>query len=513
MPTEMRAVFSLVKSLGDLPNVLYVLAFDEAVVKKALEDSVEKLDPAFLEKIVQVSLKLPPPWRGELRQLLFTRLNTIIGEATPADEHRWRRMLIGAIDPYLETPRDVTRLANTLQVIWPNVKGDVDLADLIAITTLQLFDPAAYALIRDEIEVITHADYRYEDDKKFGERMLPKLARQPEVAKEAMALMFPRLAKAWNSFMADGTYYIVQKEQRRICTKEYHRNYFVFGRDHRMLSREEIEAVVTAPDPAPVLATTLKRLAEDPVTGQPSRVATLLEQIGEAVFARPLLTPNLLRALLDRSDELIRREDEAWEMFVTHNNDRLGTIIRIGLDKLDEMKREELLNVLVTHHGGLLIRADIVEGDALRHGHFAGAKKHESERLFPASKIKDAALAIRDEITAACEGGAIWDTPMPIRLVWSWWRMEGDQRLGDWIKRVIADDNLVVRLANELPGRSYQSGGRHGTRIIWTFKRAEWAKLLDVEELFRRLEILASSNSDAAAALKRLQDAEVADRE
>ena len=91
--------------------------------------------------------------------------------------------------------------------------------------------------------------------------------------------------------------------------------------------------------------------------------------------------------------------------------------------------------------------------------------------------------------------------------------MEGDQRLGDWIKRVIADDNLVVRLANELPGRSYQSGGRHGTRIIWTFKRAEWAKLLDVEELFRRLEILASSNSDAAAALKRLQDAEVADRE
>ena len=102
MPSEMRAVFSLVKSLGDLPNVLYVLSFDESIVQKALEESAERIDPAFLEKIVQVSLKLPPPWRDELRQLLFTRLNAIIGDTKPADEDRWRHMLFSVIDPYLK---------------------------------------------------------------------------------------------------------------------------------------------------------------------------------------------------------------------------------------------------------------------------------------------------------------------------------------------------------------------------------------------------------------------------
>src|SRR5690606_1712417 len=96
-----------VKSLGDLPNVLYLLSFDADVVHLGLKQNAEKMDPAFLEKIVQVSLKLPPPWREELRQLFFTRVNAIIGEAIPANQQRWELALRNVIDPYLETPRDV----------------------------------------------------------------------------------------------------------------------------------------------------------------------------------------------------------------------------------------------------------------------------------------------------------------------------------------------------------------------------------------------------------------------
>lgn len=512
MPSEMRAVFSLVKSLGDLPNVLYVLSFDEKVVRKALERSDERIDPAFLEKIVQVSLKLPPPWRDELRQLLFTRLNAIIGDAKPGDEERWRRMLIRAIDPYLETPRDVTRLVNTLHVIWPNVAGEVDLSDLIAITTLQLFEPDVYALIRDEIEIITHANYRYENDDAFGRRMEPKSANKPEIAKEAMALLFPRLASVWKSFAADGTYYIVQKEQRRICTKEYHRNYFVFGRDARMLSRAEVDEIVLATDPSAALAATLKRLADDPPDRHPPRVANLLEQLGEAVYAKPLLTPALSRAILDHSDHLIRREDVVWEFFATDNHDRLGTIIRLGIKILDAPKRAEVLQVLVNHKAGLQTRADAVGADAERHGFFGGDQKHESERLFSADEIKAAVAAIRDQIAAACDDGSVWQMPTPVRLIWAWRRMSDPNALAPWFTRVLANDEWVVRLAKELPGRSYRSSSA-GSRIVWTFNRNSYKEMFDVDTLFARLEDLAADNPDAAAALTRLRAAEEANRE
>jgi hypothetical protein len=444
---------------------------------------------------------------------LFTRLNAIIGGAEPADEDRWRRALIEAIDPYLETPRDVIRLVNTIQVIWPNVAGDVDLTDLIVITTLQLFEPNVYALIRDEIEVITHAEYRYEDDKKLGARLEPTSAYKPEVAKEAMTLLFPRLAKAWNSFMAERDYYITQKEQRRICTKQYHRNYFVFGRDARMLSRAEVEEIVLADDPSPALAAMLKRLADDPPGRRPPRIATLLEQISEAVYAKPLLTPALLRAILNHSDDLIRREDVVWEFHVTDNYHRLGTIIRLGVEKLDASNREEILDVLVNHKAGLQTRADAIESDARHHGLFGGAPKHESERLFAADKIEAAALAVRDEIAAACEDRSVWQMSRHVGLIWAWRRMSDKDALSQWFGRVLADDDLVVRLANELPGRSYQSGGRHGTRIFWTFQRGSWQGLFDVDALFKRLESLATSTPEAASALTRLHEAEHADKD
>jgi hypothetical protein len=511
MPTEMRAVFSLVKSLGDLPNVLYLLSFDDAIVHKALSQTAEKIDSEFLEKIVQVSLKLPPPWRSELHQLLSLRLNAIIGDASPADENRWRRMMTGAIDPYLETPRDVTRLVNSIQVIWPNVKGDVDLTDLIGITTLQLFDQKVYDLVRDEIETITYAEYQYEDDDEFGKRMEPSMARNPEAAKEAMTIMFPRLSKVWKSFSGDNAVYLLQKEQRRISTKEYHRNYFVFGRDPRMLMRSEIDSLLVASNPSSVLGATIRRLETD-ISGAPSRIATLLGQLVEAVYARPLLSPAFVCALLDNADHLIRREDGVWDMFVTHNDQRISNIIKLGLEKLEAGVRAEILSIMVGYESGLQTRAAVVEEDAARHGLFGSKPSHESERLFFANTIGQAAVAIRDQVAAACTSGLVWQTPTPARLIAAWRRMAGNATVKAWTEAVIADGDHVADFANALPSRVYQTGG-DGSKIIWTFERARYAEILDTEALLDRLTGLADADAGASEALDRLREAELRARD
>ena len=461
--------------------------------------------------IVQVSLKLPPPWRSELHQLLYGRLNAIIGDASPADENRWRRMMTGAIDPYLETPRDITRLVNSIQVIWPNVKGDVDLTDLIGITTLQLFDPKVYDLVRDEIETITYADYQYEDDDEFGKRMEPSMARNPEAAKEAMTIMFPRLSKVWKSFSGDNTVYLLQKEQRRISTKEYHRNYFVFGRDPRMMTRSEIDGLLVASNPTTVLGATIRLLDAD-TSGPPTRIATVLGQIAEAVYARPLLSPAFVRALLDNADHLILREDEVWDMFITHNDQRISNIIKLGLEKLDAGARAEILEILVGYQNGLQTRTDVVEGDAGRHGLFGNNPSHESERLFSANTIGQAAVAIRDQVAAACRSGLVWQTPTPGRLIAAWRRMAGNAMVKAWTETVIADGNHVVDLANTLPSRVYQTGG-DGSKIIWTFERARYAEILDTDALLDRLTARADADTRASEAIVRLREAELLGRD
>jgi predicted KAP-like P-loop ATPase len=229
LPSEMRAMFSLAKSLGDLPNLFYVLSFDRQAVTNALQKGHEPLDADFLEKIIQVQLKLPPPWEPEIRQLFFGRLNTVIGDAAPQDQSRWQSAFVQAVSPYIKTPRDVGRFSNTLQVMWPNVVGDVDLTDLILLITLQLFEPTIYQMVFDHIGELAGESVTFEDDKAFAARFAPRDAFNGDASKRALAYLFPKLAKGWNEHVWDGASYLKQREHRRICTREYYRNTFCLG--------------------------------------------------------------------------------------------------------------------------------------------------------------------------------------------------------------------------------------------------------------------------------------------
>jgi hypothetical protein len=510
MPTEMRAIFSLVKSLGDLPCILYVLAFDRAVVTSAFLNGTEKIDPEFLEKVIQVSLKLPVPWREELRDLLITKLNTLIGDAEPTNKRRWDLMYRNVVDRYLETPRDVVRLVNTLQVIWPNVEGDVDLTDLIGLTTLQLFDPQAYDLIAGNIEIITYADYRYEDDKEFGARLEPKTAKKPDIAREAMALMFPRLAKVWSMYSFDNGSYLATSDQRRICTTSYHRNYFQFARSSRRLSKSEIEALLAADDAELALDRILKRLVDNDDGRSPPRLAMLLDQILETTQPRPLLTPQFARALLKRGDELIQREDAVREMYTRDNLDRLEGILRRGLEPLDANARKSVLEVYLKEPACVSLRSDVIEDCARQHGLYGGKEAHNSEVLFPKELIEPAAHAIISQIAEICSTGAVFDLPfpLPIRLIWRWRRMTGSQTLKPWFQDVLKNRSWTLRMADALPGRSYRSGGPNGSEVVWTFKRADFIDCFDIEALLARVEQLAKSDTEAVEIWERLRRTE-----
>ncbi|CAJ0869589.1 hypothetical protein AMST5_02151 [freshwater sediment metagenome] len=508
LPGEMRAIFSLLKSLGDLPNIFYVIAFDDSVVRKALKK--KKIDTDFLEKIVQVSLKLPPPWRAELRTLLFSRLDAVIGDESPADQQRWQTMFNTAIDPFLKTPRDVFRLSNTLQVIWPNVVGDVDFTDLVALTTLQLFEPDVYGRLRDEIELLTDAEAasNYMDDKEIGKRYAPEKAANPAAAAEALARLFPKLARAWNKFISSDNY-LKMREQRRICTAEYCRNYFLFGRDARRLSRVEIELLIKAEKPATLLQETIDRLAakEGPAT---KPVATFLEQLAEAVSSKPVLSEGFLNALLDLSDELIRRQDIETRLFIYDNGSRLTDILNAGFEPHKHTERMKLLNVLLTHPTALTLPSDFVDRLVHQRGMYGG-ELHISEEanLFSDVELAQAVNAISLRFRKAADDGTLWDTPVPMRLIWRWQRWNADE-VQDWFVAKQGDPELALRLGAALPTVSVTSTSK-GQHVYKKFDRGWIEKFISVDTLFEQLKAMAEAagpHSKEAEILRELEEAE-----
>jgi predicted KAP-like P-loop ATPase len=492
LPSKMRAMFSLVKSLGDLPNVLYVLSFDPIAVRSALAQGPEAIEPKFLEKIVQVPLKLPPPWEPEIRQFFFQQVDAIIGDATPNDQSRWQNAFFKVIAPYIRTPRDVTRFSNTLKVVWPNIASDVDLTDLIILITLQLFEPSVYESVYQNIELLAGESINFEDDKVFAERFVPSGAKVPETARKALAYLFPRLAKGWNELIQDGTPYIKKREQRRVCTKECYRNYFLFGCDPDRLSRSTVEAVLLSNSPTEHLRDLLKSLIDKTSRKNVSLVGILLDQIADIVFSKPLLSKAVIRAILDLSDELIEREDLAWEFFVEENIDRLDSILRLGLEPLRPEERADRARFMASYDLGLTLGATAIDRLAGQHGLYGGEERHESERLISREIAQETVSVVLARIRHAAREGALLSLPRPVRLLWVWRRWTNSEEVKSWIMEQLESNDAVLRLAEILPQKSYQSGG-NGRQIVHVFNTETYREIIDIELFKERLELVAKS--------------------
>ncbi|MBC1259364.1 P-loop NTPase fold protein, partial [Trichormus variabilis] len=154
---EIRQLFRVIKAVANFPNVVYLLLFDKEVVIKALEEIQKINGEVYLEKIVQVSFELPLPDRIQLSRLFDSQLNKIIS-GTPEelfDQKYWLEIYWQGIEHFITTPRSILRLANTLMVTYPGVKGEVNFVDFVAIETIRLFYPTVYNIIRNNPELFT----------------------------------------------------------------------------------------------------------------------------------------------------------------------------------------------------------------------------------------------------------------------------------------------------------------------------------------------------------------------
>lgn len=91
-PEEALAIFRLVKSVGRLPNVMYLLVFDRTLADAMVNERHPSEGPHFLEKIIQASFELPPPTPSDLHNALLAAFQERCG--APEEEHLTRFMNI-----------------------------------------------------------------------------------------------------------------------------------------------------------------------------------------------------------------------------------------------------------------------------------------------------------------------------------------------------------------------------------------------------------------------------------
>ncbi|HQU79579.1 MAG TPA: P-loop NTPase fold protein [Azonexus sp.] len=150
-PAEAYEMVRIIKAVGDLPNVGYVLAWDEKYVSAALDKLSVPFAATYLDKVVQVRLPVPPLSFPQRVALMNNALGRLAKEAQdshfPGDEERLGALFHNGLSELIEQPRDIVRLFDVVCSIEPGLRGEIHLADIFGLATLMIKAPAVFELL------------------------------------------------------------------------------------------------------------------------------------------------------------------------------------------------------------------------------------------------------------------------------------------------------------------------------------------------------------------------------
>ncbi|MGQ0680002.1 MAG: KAP family P-loop NTPase fold protein [Actinomycetota bacterium] len=244
-PDELTLIFKLVRLVGRLPNVYYLLAFDEETVldvltSTALAGGDRSRALAYLEKMVQVRLELPPVHVRLAGQLLDQLLDAVIAkhgvtldaQASNRLAHAYRTHLAS----YLREPRQVKHYCAQIEALYPLVASEVDFVDFAIITFLRTFHPGVTGTLIAHKAELTGTSFRQklsQEERRNAWREQLKVSDVPDTdiaaLLELLGQMFLPIKSALERMEYGSGFYPELASSRRVGSSEYFDRYFYLG--------------------------------------------------------------------------------------------------------------------------------------------------------------------------------------------------------------------------------------------------------------------------------------------
>lgn len=249
-PEEAIAIFRLIKSVGRLKNIIYLLGYDRNETEKMIKKKYKFKGNIYLEKIVQASFDIPEPSYIKISETLRYRLFEIFGDEISRDSERLSSIIKNVIKPEIETLRNVYRLTNVFLTTYPSVEGKVDPLDFIILESLRLFRPNIYKNIRlykDELtnpeKYIAHHDGLPEED---TIDTILTIAEPNNSVRSRLQIslleLFPRLNR--KDLRSAATNARLRNQQNRASSPLHFDTYFQFSISDNAISDEEFEEII-----------------------------------------------------------------------------------------------------------------------------------------------------------------------------------------------------------------------------------------------------------------------------
>ncbi|MEH6742282.1 KAP family NTPase [Hyphomonas sp.] len=151
---EVRAVAQLLKAIGEIEGISYLVAYDPNRVADALGKGkgVDRIESGerYLEKIIQHPIPIRPLFVEDVETLLEHFLNWT--EDIPATANTRQNEILEILKADVRTPREVKRLVGAYQIIMKALRGEVCPYDVLAYSWIITRTPSLQKAISEHIE-------------------------------------------------------------------------------------------------------------------------------------------------------------------------------------------------------------------------------------------------------------------------------------------------------------------------------------------------------------------------
>ncbi|WP_027545314.1 P-loop NTPase fold protein [Bradyrhizobium sp. WSM2254] len=478
-PDEALLIFRLVKSVGRLPNVIYLLIFDRPLAEAIVRQKYPSEGPQYLEKIIQASFDIPEPRMEDLRDQALANIEKICGVPSEGDLTQFMNVFYDVVAPEIRTPRDVNRLANSLSVAWPAIGAEVDLADFIGIETLRLLQPAAYRAIRsNKARLAGTADRRLDGHSKDQKGEYDKILlgdvepKDHERIRRALKRLFPRLDSVWGNTSYGSDWVADWERKRRVCAPSRFDSYFRLSIGDEVLRKEEVDALIEQASDRPFIQTRLREALGILRRNGGTKAALILDELNLHAdsIANDDVVP-LLTALFEIADELDTPRDIAKAFSIGGNFLRIHWLLRrLVLERFDVAERSAIL-LAAAKASSVGWLSDLASSAYAAHNPREDTIP-ETARLITTKEDCDKlqVMALK-EIRAAAKSGNLASHHRVRQLLYRWHDLAKDEgkEVKRWTKEQLARDDGVVLFAAAFTshGWNHGSGNRVAQRVTY----------------------------------------------
>ncbi len=513
---EALQMFRLVKSVGRLPNVVYLLAFDRTTAERMVNERFPSEGPGYLEKFIQGGFDLPLPDSHDLREGVLRVIQDVMGAPEEQKITRFWNLFYEIVAPVTRLPRDAVRLSNAIRVTWPAVQGEVDRTDFLALETLRLFFPSVHRAIRANPDKLCGATDRERRDQdavtaEYNRIFLNHIdEHQRAMVRRAILRLFPRTEFVWSNVMhGDDENW---QRDRLVCSRAHFPTYFSFAVDEGAVTSSEVEQVLQAVGNQETLADLLRGFATQTRRKGGTRASLILEDLMIRVDdISDDSVPSVIGALFAVSDDLDVEADEDRGFGGASNHFRVHWLLnRLVRERYQQEERGRLIEEACrTASLEWLVSICSRCRDEYQRPQEEGQEPREP--LVPRDVCERMDALCLDRLRQAAEDGALVEHRHMLRLLFRWRDLVGVETVREWTDGELASDVFVVALSEALISSYWSQGMGFAGLGDLVSRRTEYvnldsvAEILDVERFRQRVDELLARDGLSDDDRQRLQ--------